>query len=49
MATYLPALLALQTGGLEITDAVVVSLLVVEYELRIKENRYRNGDGRLTL
>lgn len=46
--TIFRALLALQPDGFEILDAIVVSLLVVEYNLRMKETRYHNGDGRAT-
>lgn len=47
-SNYLSSLLALQPDGFEILDAIVVSLLVVEYNLRMKETRYHNGDGRAT-
>ena len=44
----LRALLALQSEALDALDAIVVSLLVVEYNLRLKETRYHNADGRAT-
>ncbi|KLO19656.1 hypothetical protein SCHPADRAFT_817906 [Schizopora paradoxa] len=46
--TLFRALLALQQEGQEILDAVVVSLLIVEYKLRWKEMKFRNADGRNT-
>lgn len=42
------ALLILQVPeAQEIMDAVVVSLLVVEGNLRVREARYHSGDGRV--
>jgi len=46
--TLFRALLALQQEGQEILDAVVVSLLIVEYKLRWREMKFRNADGRNT-
>ena len=39
------ALLALQEGAQEILDAIVLSLLVVEGELRRKETQYHNAQA----
>jgi len=41
------AVLALQADGLGIVDGVVVSLLVVENNLRLRDLRIANGDGKV--
>jgi len=41
--THVRALLALQSEGQEILDAVVISLLIVEQRLRWREMKYRNA------
>ena len=42
-----PAMLALMKEGLSIVDAVVVSLLIVEHKLRLRDSRIAVGDGRV--
>ena len=43
-----PAMLALKNAGMAILDAVVVSLLIVEHNLRLRDTRIVNGDGRFS-